>query len=416
VNIDNAMRWGFGWATGPFQTWDAIGVASSIERMEAEGRTVPAWVKDMLAAGRASFYERDSTGAMNYWCPVNGISTVPTPVGNINVKTLRATKKFVHRTASATLLDMGDGALLLEFHSKMNALDELVFEQYARGLDLLDEGKYEALVVGNQDGKAFSAGANILMILMNAMQQNWDAIDEALVGMQGLLMRAKYSKKPVVVAPYGLTLGGGAEVAMQCTATVAAAELYMGLVEVGVGLIPGGGGCKEMMVRYLGDLPQDAGYDPNPLLQKAFEQIGMGKVATSAEEARAVGMLRPTDMMVINGEDLLSKAKRVALGLAAAGITPPAERTIKVPGRSGRAAIELFLRQMKQGGYASEHDILVGSKLANVLTGGDVPNNTVLTERDLLDLEREAFLSLCGEPKTLERIQYMLEKGKPLRN
>jgi 3-hydroxyacyl-CoA dehydrogenase len=254
------------------------------------------------------------------------------------------------------------------------------------------------------------------MILMNAMQQNWDAIDEALVGMQGLLMRAKYSKKPVVVAPYGLTLGGGAEVAMQCTATVAAAELYMGLVEVGVGLIPGGGGCKEMMVRYLGDLPQDAGYDPNPLLQKAFEQIGMGKVATSAEEARAVGMLRPTDMMVINGEDLLSKAKRVALGLAAAGITPPAERTIKVPGRSGRAAIELFLRQMKQGGYASEHDILVGSKLANVLTGGDVPNNTVLTERDLLDLEREAFLSLCGEPKTLERIQYMLEKGKPLRN
>lgn len=416
VNVDRAMRWGFGWDLGPFEAWDAIGVRKSVERMKAEGRSVPAWVEAMLEAGRESFYARDASGVLTYWAVEGDAKPVPVSPGITLLSDLKAQNREIERNPSASLLDLGDGVLGLEFHSKMNALDELIFALYGKALDKLDAGEFDALVVGNQDGRAFCAGANVLMILMGAMQGQWDQIEQQVSALQQLVQRAKYSSKPVVTAPFGLTLGGGAEVAMHSAATQASGELYMGLVEAGVGLIPAGGGCKELVVRYLGDFPQDIEYDPNPFVQKAFERIGLAKVSTSAEEARDYGFLRPKDRITMNSEAVLHDAKQLALGLVKSGYQAPRPRTVKVPGPTGRAAIELFLYQMREGGFATEHDVTVGKKLAYVLTGGDVPWGTVRTEQDLLDLEREAFLSLCGEPKSQARMQHMLQTGKPLRN
>jgi len=415
VNLDNAMKWGFGWDIGPFESWDAIGVAKSVEKMEAEGRTVPAWVKEMLASGQDSFYGRNSDGDMQYWSGA-ALTNAPSSSSEIDLVTLRKKGRELDRNASASLYDLGDGVLGLEFHSKMNALDNLIFEQYSKALDKLDEGEFDALVVGNQGKRAFCAGANILMILMSAMQGNYDEIEGMINGLQQLMMRAKYSSKPVVTAPHQLTLGGGAEVTMHSASTVANGELYMGLVEVGVGLIPGAGGCKELLVRYMGDVPQDIDYDPNPYVQKAFQHIGLAKVATSAAEARQMGFLRPTDSISMNPTHVIADAKRRARGLADSGYVAPARRTVKLPGPSGKAAIELFLYQMHEGGFATDHDVTVGKNLAHVLTGGDVPAGSVLTEQDLLDLEREVFLKLCGEEKTQARIQHMLQTNKPLRN
>ena len=417
VNIDRAMRWGFGWDLGPFQTWDAIGVAASVARMKEEGRTVPAWVEAMLAAGRESFYARNGEGDLTYWAATGGVGVVETSPRHLHIVDLKAKNREIARNASASLLDMGDGCGLLEFHSKMNALDTDIGNLYNDALDRLDAGELEALVVGNQDGRAFCAGANIFVILIMASQGQWDDIDAMLRGLQDTVQRAKYSARPVVTAPYGLALGGGSEVAMQATAAVAHGDLFQGQVEVGVGVIPAAGGCKELLFRYLGDIPQHVDYDPNPAVQKIFELVGLGKVTGSAEEARDLGYLRPTDKVVLDIDSLLHEAKRTALGLAAAGWTPPRKgRTIKLPGRQGAAAIELALLQMKEGGYASDHDVFLGKQLARVLTGGDIPSGATRTEQDILDLEREAFLSAVGTPKTLERIQHMLQTGKPLRN
>jgi 3-hydroxyacyl-CoA dehydrogenase len=417
ANVDNAMRGGFGWEQGPFEAWDAIGVRKSVEKMKGEGREIPGWVETMLASGRESFYGRDVLGRRTAWNITGDAAVLPSDPGRVSLADARSREQaIVARTPSATLLALGAGVACLEFHSKMNALDELVFEQYERALDRLDAGEFEALVVGNQDPRAFSVGANVLMILMGAMQSAWSQIDESILRLQKLMMRAKYHRRPVVTAPHDLTLGGGAEVAMHSAATQAAGELYMGLVEVGVGLIPAGGGCKELLVRYMGDFPQDVAYDPNPFVQKAFERIGLAKVSTSAEEARAWGFLRPTDRLTLNPDRQIGDAKATALGLVRGGYAAPRERTVKVPGASGKAAIELFLYQLREGGQATEHDATVGRKLANVLCGGDVPAGTVRTEWQLLDLEREAFLSLAGEPKSQARMQAMLQTGKPLRN
>lgn len=422
VNIDNAMKWGFAWDHGPFETWDALGVPETVARLEKDGHTVPAWVKSMLASGRTKFYERpkegSNAGQRTFW---NGaITRVPQSEGQLKLEDLRANGREVESNVSASLIDLGDGVLCLEFHSKMNALDDMIFPLYGRALDMLDAGKYDALVVGNQghvgSTGAFCAGANILMILMGAMQQDWKGIGDAVSGMQNLLMRAKFSDKPVVTAPWGLTLGGGVEVTMHSAATQAAGELYAGLVEVGVGLIPAGGGCKEMLARYMGDIPAGVAYDPNVFVQKAFEHIGMAKVATSCEEARDAGFLRPNDRVTLDPDRLIGDAKKVALGLVAGGYKAPRPKTFKLPGASGRGAIEAFLYQMKMGGYATPHDVTVGTKLAYVMTGGNCPVGAVRTEQDILDLEKEVFLQLCGDPNTVARIQHMLEKGKPLRN
>lgn len=417
LNVDNAMKWGFAWDMGPFETWDALGVRATVDRMKGEGRTVAPWVEQMLATGRESFYARDAFGRTTYWSVAGEPVVIPADAGRILLTDVKAREQaIVAKNTSASLVDLGDGVLGLEFHSKLNALDEFIFELYEKALDKLDDGEFEALVVGNQDARAFSAGANVLMILMGAMQGAWDQIDASILRLQKLVMRAKYSRRPVVTAPFGLTLGGGAEVAMHSAATQASGELYMGLVEAGVGLIPAGGGCKELLVRYLGDIPQDVAYDPNPFVQKVFERIGLAKVSTSAEEARGMGFLRPQDRLTLNPDRLVGDAKNLALGLVKAGYQPPRMRTVKLPGSSGRAAIELFLYQMREGGYATGHDVTVGKKLANVLTGGDVPNGTVRTEWELLDLEREAFLSLAGDAKSQARMQHMLQTGKPLRN
>ena len=417
VNIDRGMRWGFAWDMGPFETWDALGVAESVARMEAEGKTVPAWVKAMLAAGRASFYSRGANGKMTAWDPSQGAPyEVPLAPEWTFLSDVRAAGGVVRDSGSAGLLDLGDGVACLEFHSKMNAIDDDIISQYEMALDELDSGRWKALVVGNQGGNAFCAGANLLMVGMAAGGGMWDELNGMVSRLQNTLQRAKYSDHPVVVAPRGLTLGGGCEVAMQCAATQAAAETYMGLVEVGVGLIPAGGGCKEMLSRVLGDIPDGVEYDPNPFIQGIFKSMGLARVATSAEEARQIGYLRPTDRTTLDPDALIYDAKRLALGLADGGYKAPRKRRFKVPGASGRAAIELFLYGMHEGGYATDHDLTVAKKLAYVLTGGDVPSGTWLTEDQILDLEREAFLSLCGTEATQARIQHMLTTGKPLRN
>ncbi len=361
VNIDRGMRWGFAWDLGPFETWDAIGVAASVKRMEDEGRGVPAWVKDMLASGRSTFYARDPSGVMTYWDPATPAAK-PVPVSErwLFLKDVKVARKVVASNASADLLYLGDGVLNLAFHAKMNAIDTEIITLYEKAIDLLDADRYTGLVVANQGGTAFSAGANLFAVLMAASMKQWAMLEDMVRRLQVVCQRAKYSRRPVVTAPWGLTLGGGCEIAMQSSATQAAGELYMGQVEAGVGVIPAGGGCKEMLARYLGDVPEGTEYDPNPFVQQAYRNIALARVSMSAEEARAMGYLRPTDRLSLDPDALVRDARQVVLGLAQAGYLPPRKRRFKLPGRSGRAAIEMFLYTMNQGGYATDHDDVVG--------------------------------------------------------
>jgi 3-hydroxyacyl-CoA dehydrogenase len=417
VNIDRAMRWGFAWDLGPFESWDAIGVAKSVKKMEAEGWTVPAWVNEMLAAGRKSFYAWED-GRHTYWCPLDKVAK-PVPFSDrwFFIPDLKKDKSVViKKNMSCDLLDMGDGVMLLEFHSKMNALDADIIKTYSHALDLLEAEKYEGLVIGNQGGNAFCAGANLFMVGMAAATQQWAMLEGVVKDLQDVCQRAKYSARPVVTAPRGLVLGGGCEVSMQCAHTQMLGETYIGLVEVGVGVIPAGGGCKEMLARYMGDIPEGTEYDPNPFVQAAYKNIAMAKVAVSAEEARELRYLRPSDRISLDPDAVILDAKKVVLGLRQAGYKPPRRVKFKVPGPTGRAAIELFLYQMQQGGWVTKHDMVVGKTLAVVMTGGDRPFGAWVDEQYILDLEREAFLSLCGHPDTQARIQHMLQTGKPLRN
>ena len=417
VNIDRAMRWGFAWDLGPFESWDAIGLAYSVKRMKDDGLDVPAWVEQMLASGRRSFYGRDAEGRPTYWDPATQeAKPVPTSDRWFFIKDAKQGQRPIAKNMSCDLLDIGDGVLLLEFHSKMNALDDDIINTYDKALDQLEAGKWEALVVGNQGSNAFCAGANLFMVGMAAATQQWGMLEAVVERLQKVCMRAKYSPRPVVTAPYGLVLGGGCEVAMQSSFTQAAGESYIGLVEVGVGLIPAGGGCKEVLARYMGDIPEGTEYDPNPFVQAAFKNIGLAKVATSAEEARAIGYLRPSDGLTLDPDALIQDAKNAALGLVKLGYKPPRRRKFRLPGRTGKAAIELFLYQMHQGGWATDHDMVVSGELARVMTGGDIPFGSYVDEDHVLQLEREAFLSLCGTAGTQARIQHMLQTGQPLRN
>lgn len=415
VAIDNAMKWGYAWDQGPFETWDSIGVAESVERMKAEGRTVPAIVEQAVKAG--GWYHRDEGVTRYLDATGNGeLKAVPQPAGAIFLNDVRDSGGVVKKNMGATLLDLGDGVLNIEFHTKMNSLDNDIIGLYSEALDLLDSSDdWQALVVGNE-GAAFSAGANIMLVMMAAMQQEWGQIEALTKGLQDTLMRAKYSNKPVITAPHGLTLGGGAEVAMHGAATVATGELYMGLVEVGVGLLPAGGGCKEAIWRLVGSVPEGVDIDVNPFVQKAFLQIGMGKVAESADEARGFGYVRPTDQVSLSKDHQIADAKALALGLVNSGYVAPKHRRLALPGRDGMAALNTAIWSMEQAQQISAHDALIGRQVAKVLCGGDVASGTKRSEQDLLDLEREGFLSLCGEAKTIERIQHMLMKGKPLRN
>jgi len=315
----------------------------------------------------------------------------------------------------ASLIDLGDGVACLEFHSKMNTIGADTIQMMRDSLKET-EGKFEGLVIGNQ-AENFSAGANLMLILFEIQDENWDGIEASVKAFQDTLMAIKYFEKPVVAAPFGLTLAGGCEICLAASMIRAAAETYMGLVEVGVGLIPAGGGTKEMLLRSTEGIPAGVDADLLPFVRKAFETVAMANVATSAKEAQQLGYMRPNDRITINRDHLLHDAKETVLSLIRDGYHPPqAKRKIKVMGERGYALLQMGLFYMREGGYISEYDQLVARKVAHIMSGGNLPDGTEVTEQYLLDLEREAFLSLCGEPKTQERIEYMLKRGKPLRN
>ncbi len=414
-NIDNAIKWGFNWTLGPFETWDVIGVAESAARMRQEGKSIPANVEAMLAKGIASFYRRRE-GVLEFYDFASGAyRTAPVSPDVIFLPALKDRNKVVRANQGATLYDLGDGVLCLEFHTKMNAIDADIVSLMNEGAALAETG-FAGMVIANH-AENFSVGANLMLVFMEAQNRNYGAIETMVREFQNACMRLRASGRPVVAAPAGMALGGGCEICLGSDRIRAAAETYMGLVEVGVGLLPAGGGTKEMVVRNLEGIPDGVAADPLPFLRRAFETVGMAKVATSAKEARELGFLRPWDKVTIQRDFLVKDAKTTVLAMNMEGYEPPRPRTdIVVPGRSEFSTFAYALYAMRVAGQISEYDELLGKKIAFVMTGGDVPRGTKLSEQDLLDLEREAFLSLCGEEKTQARIQYMLMKGKPLRN
>jgi 3-hydroxyacyl-CoA dehydrogenase len=415
VNIDRALRWGFNYELGPFEAWDAMGLERSVARMREEGLPVPKAVEVLLAKGEGSWYV-SRNGVRYYWdTRRRAYRKVSVDPRVITLSGLAERQAVIAQNEGATLYDMGDGVGCVEFHTKMNSIDGQIIEMLSAACDRVNEGQLVGLVVGNE-APNFSVGANVGLVGMLAMNKDWASIDGAVRAIQEAHMKMKYCSGPVVVAPRGMALGGGCECVMHGDAVRASAESYMGLVELGVGLVPAGGGCKEMALRHYLSIPHGVKADLLPFMEKVFTTIGMAKVSTSAEEARQYGFLRASDRISLNPDALLADAKGDVLALAAAGYRPPLPRPIPVPGSGGIAALKIAIHTMKMGGYLSEYDQHLGHKLAHIICGGEVPAGTELSEQDLLDLEREAFLSLCGEEKTIARILYMLEKGKPLRN
>ena len=416
VEVDRAMRWGFGWELGPFEVWDAIGVEKSVARMKEEGVAIPANVEQMLAAGATSFYKKDD-GQQSYFDFKTGkyVPLMDQP-GVLVLKSVKDRTGVIKKNAGASLVDLGDGVACLEFHSKMNAIGGDTLQMLKFALSEVDKN-FLGLVVGNQ-GANFCVGANIMLMLMEAQEENWEELDMMSRVFQTATMSLRYSPKPVVVAPFQMVFGGGCEMVLHADRVRAAAETYIGLVEVGVGIIPGGGGTKEMLVRMLDLIPKGADdADPFPFVKRAFETIALAKVATSAEEARALGFLSNEDSISMNQDRLIADAKKEVLALAATGYVAPQPRTdILALGNPALATLKLGIHQMKRAGYISDHDAEIGAQLARILTGGDLNHPTRVSEQYLLDLEREAFLSLIGTRKTQERMAHMLKTGKPLRN
>ncbi|MES1174757.1 MAG: 3-hydroxyacyl-CoA dehydrogenase/enoyl-CoA hydratase family protein [Myxococcales bacterium] len=415
VSIDQAMRWGFNWDLGPFEAWDAIGVPESVARMKQEGIAVPEWVDNMLASGRTSFYAGSPAAATYFDVRSRAAVAVSSYPKQIQLAALKADpSRIVKKNHGASLVDIGDGVLCVEFHTKLNTLDNDVIAMLGEAADVAEKG-FQAIVIGN-NGEHFCAGANLMLIAMAAQQKAWDQIEAVVSNLQRAMQRLRYSKVPVVAAPFQYTLGGGAEVAMAADACQAHAETYMGLVEVGVGLIPAGGGCLRMVERYTSDLLGISGVDLLPFIGQASLNIAMAKVATSAEEAKSLKYLRATDGISLNPARLLHEAKQRAVGLAGAGYRPPLPPLLPAAGYDAEKTIGARVWALVEGGFASAHDALIANKVAHILCGGPVPAGTLLPEQHFLDLEREAFLSLCGEPKSQERVQFMLMNNKPLRN
>src|SRR5688572_20612050 len=415
VEVDNALKWGFGWDIGVFEAWDAIGVRDSVERMRKEGQPVPASVEKMLGSGSETFYKIENGQKFFYDLVGGEYKPVAEQPGVLVLKSIKDRTGVIKTNPGASLIDLGDGVACLEFHSKMNSIGGDTVQMMNFALDEVEKN-FVGLVVGNQGGN-FSAGANLMMLLLAAQEEEWDDINMMVGALQKAIMRLRYSAKPVVTAPYGLTLGGGCEIAMHGDRVRAAGETYMGQVEVGVGLIPAGCGTKEMTMRAMDAAAGVPDADPLAFLKKTFELLGMGKVATSAQEARAWGFLRESDSISMNGDRLIADAKQEVLNMNASGFVAPVPREdILVLGESAQAAMKLALHMMKRGEFISEHDELIGKKLANVMSGGSMNHEAYVSEQYLIDLEREAFVSLCGEKKTQERIAAMLKTGKPLRN
>lgn len=413
-SIDHALRAGFAWEVGPFEYWDMIGVAKGAELAEARGEKIAPWVKAMIAAGVDSFYKIENGHRLYY--DHRSQSYKPMPGGRefIVLDNYRS-QKPVYQNAECTLHDIGDGILCLEFHSKMNAIGEGILRGMNDSIKIAEEQGWKGMVIGN-NAQNFTVGANLMMIAMLAYQQEWDELNMAIDMFQQTTMRCRYSAIPVVAATQGYVFGGGCETIMHCDAAVCAAESYIGLVEVGVGLIPGGGGTKEFAVR-LGDDINREGDVQIPRLIDKFKAIATAQVATSAYEAYNLGyLLKNKDHVVPNAARNIAEAKKLALAMSESYVKPIPRSDVYVLGRTGLGALYVAAHSLKLGNYASEHDIKIAQKVAWVLCGGDLTSPQLVSEKYLLDIEREAFLSLCGEKKTLERIQFMLENGKPLRN
>ncbi|HSN15786.1 MAG TPA: 3-hydroxyacyl-CoA dehydrogenase/enoyl-CoA hydratase family protein, partial [Anaeromyxobacteraceae bacterium] len=408
VNVDNAMRWGFNWELGPFEMLDAIGPAKFVARAEGDGVKVPEALRTV-----ERFYRIEGTTRRYTALDGGGERDVPRPPRAVDLTLLKRNGALVEKTAGASILSLGDGVFGLEFHTKMNAIGGDVLATTMKAVKRA-EAEGVALVIANQ-GPHFSAGANLALLATGIAEGAWDEIGLIVRNFQKATQALKFARVPVVAAPHGMALGGGCEVCLHAAAINAHAETYMGLVEVGVGILPAGGGTKELALRAIA-LADQYETDVSPFLFKHFLSIATARVSTSAAELASMGYLRPGDGVTMNGDDLIHDAKLRALALAANYRAPAMAVDVRAPGRSVAASIRTQLWNMRQGGFISEHDEKIGRKVAEVITGGDVPAGTPITEAWLLDLEREAFLSLCGERRTIERIQHMLKKGKPLRN
>jgi 3-hydroxyacyl-CoA dehydrogenase len=412
--IDDALRAGFAWEKGPFEVWDMIGAAEGIKLAEAKGEQIASWVKDMVAAGNNTFYTSEN-GLRKYYDPqTKSYIALPGATEFILLDNYR-TAKPVYQNAECTLHDIGEGVLCLEFHSKMNAIGEGILKGINDSILIAEEEGWKGLVIGN-NAQNFTVGANLMMIAMLAYQQEWDELNMAVNYFQQTSMRLRYSSIPVVLATQGYVFGGGCEFSMHSDAVVAAAESYIGLVEVGVGIIPGGGGTKEFAVRLSDEIGKEGDVQIPRLIDK-FKCIATAQVATSAHEAFSFGYLLPQkDMVVPNAARNISEAKKKVLAMSETYVKPIIRKDVWVLGRTGLGALYTAAHSLQLGKYATEHDIKIAKKIAFVLCGGDLTSAQHVSEQYLLDLEREAFMSLCGEKKTLERIQAMLETGKPLRN
>ena len=421
-DVDRAMRWGFGWELGPFEMMDAIGVKAFAAQVQKEGRTLPPVIERVLASGRKGFYESEKGTTTVFDLGSGGAKKVDEPKGVIILKSSKEAGREVERNSGASLIDLGDGVACVEFHAKMNAIGADLIAMIHKGLKRL-ETDFDAMVIANQ-AVNFSVGANLMLVLVGAQEQEWDELHMAVKQFQNVNLAIKYAPKPVVVAPQGMALGGGCEVSLHGAKIQAAAEAYLGLVEAGVGLIPGGGGSKEMLIRANEHAAGGEDLDLFHALKPVFETIAMAKVGTSAEECRELSYLRREDGVSMNRDRLIADAKEAALALVRGGYKPLAASwqegaqttRIKVLGEQFLAAAKLAIHMMLRGGYASEYDAHVGRKLANVLAGGPLTSPQMVSEQYVLDLEREAFVSLCGEKKTQERIAHTLKTGKPLRN
>ncbi|MFB4169345.1 3-hydroxyacyl-CoA dehydrogenase NAD-binding domain-containing protein [Virgibacillus sp. JSM 102003] len=412
VSIDQAMKWGFGWEIGPFETWDAIGLRKSVERMQEEGETVPGWVLELLEKGNESFYKTENGNV--YYYDNGEYKQQSFNEKEINLKRLKDVNGVIKKNTGASLIDLGDGVAGLEFHSQSNAIGLDIIQMVNFAIEEVGRN-YKGLVIGNQ-GKNFCVGANLGMMLMEAQDDNFFELDMVVRQFQKMAMNIKYSEKPVVTAPFNMALGGGAEVSLPAASIQASPETYMGLVEFGVGLIPGGGGTKELYLKELRNMPEGVDFDLTKVANDVFEKVAMAKVSTSAAEARENGFLNSNDAISVNPDHLLHDAKEKVLALANAGYQAPKREKIPVVGEAGYAAMLLGAKTLQFGGYASDHDVKIAEKLAYVLSGGRIKEGTLIDEQVMLDLEREAFLSLIAEPKTQQRMQHMLLKGKPLRN
>jgi len=414
--IDNAMKWGYNHQLGPFETWDAVGVRESVEVMKKLKKKVPKKIEEMLKKGFETFYAKKEDGTYYYDFETKNYVKIGENPRIILLPALKERKKIIAQNPGATLVDIGDGVACLEFHTKMNAVDDNIVAMINESCNIVEKD-FLGLVVGNHAAN-FSAGANIFKVLLLIQMGDWDVLEQMISGFQDANMRMKYLSKPVVTAPAGLALGGGCEMAMHGAKCQPCGETYIGLVEVGVGFIPAGGGCKEMMVRLTEGIPDGAiaaGLNLQNYYAKAFENIGTAKVATSAMEAMELGFIRKTENISLNRDQQIWDAKQVVLGLAKY-YKKPRPVMIPVMGENFRGMAEAILYNMQHGKFATEYDVFVGKKVAYILSGGDCEEGTLVTEQEILDLEREAFLSLSGEKRTQDRVMHMLTTGKPLRN